>query len=297
MIGLRSLVESTRSAPWARALDARLKLAVLLVAAVLIVLVDAPATLAALLVGAVALHAASRLPWQKVRLAAFVALLTVWGTMIGQAIFYAMLPRTPILEIVPADAPFLGALTGGICVYREGLVYGAVQSMRIVTMVGLGLWVCWTTDPGEFLGALVRLRVPYGVAFMTVTALRFLPAVAAEAAVVRSARRMRGYHLRRGTWLHPARELVRFMKPLFANALRRSRALALSVEGRAFDPAGRRTLMVRGSIGAGGRGLLVVLLLALVSVVTLKALNAMFIHEIYYSASLRPLYEFVRNYL
>ncbi len=297
MIGLRSLVESTHAAAWARALDVRLKLAALLAAAVLVVLVDAPLTLLVLLALAAALYPASRLPLSKVRLAAAVALLTVWGTMLGQAIFYASVPRTPLVVLVSPDAPGLGALTGGLVVYREGLLYGAVQSMRIVTMVGLGLWVCWTTEPGEFLSALVRLRVPYGVAFMTVTAMRFLPTVVSEAAVVRSARRMRGYHLRRGAWLHPARELAQFMKPLFANAVRRSRALALSVEARAFDPSARRTALVEGRLGPGGVAALAILVAAVAAVVALKILNGLFVHDVYYSSSLRWAYELARSFL
>ena len=297
MIGIRSLVETTRAADWARTLDVRIKIAMLLSAAMLVVLVDSPATLVGLCILAAALHPASRLPWPKVRLAAGIALLTVWGTMLGQAVFYASVPRTPVFVLIPKDAAFLGPLTGGMAVYFEGLVYGAVQSMRIVTMVALGLWVVWTTDPGDFLTALVRLRVPYGIAFMTVTALRFLPTVAAEAAVVRSARRMRGYHLRRGTWLHPARELARFMKPLFANAVRRSRVVALSVESRAFDPAAQRTRRTVSTLGAVGRVFLVALLAALAAVIALKTLNGLFLHDVYYSSSLGGVYEFVQAWL
>ncbi len=297
MIGLRSLVETTRAAPWARALDVRIKLAVLFAGAVLVVLVDAPVTLFGAFALVASLYPASRLPASKVRLAVVISLLTVWGTMLGQALFYASVPRTPLVVIVPKDAPVVGALTGGVVLWREGLIYGAVQSMRIVMMVGLGLWVCWTTDPGEFLSALVRLRVPYGVAFMTVTAMRFLPTVASEAAVVSAARRMRGYHLRRRMWLHPARELVRFMKPLFANAVRRSRELALSVEGRAFDPAAKRTTSSPTRLGPAARAFLAALFATLLAVVVLKTINGLFVHDVYYSSSLWWAYDFARSCL
>ena len=297
MIGLRSLVETTRAAPWARALDVRVKLAVLLAGAVLVVLVDAPVTLFGVFALVATLYPASRLPASKVGLAVVISLLTVWGTMLGQALFYASVPRTPLVVLVTKDTPVLGALTGGLCLYREGLLYGAVQSMRIVTMVGLGLWVCWTTEPHGFLAALVRLRVPYGIAFMTVTALRFLPTVASEAAVVSAARRMRGYHLRRRSWRHPARELVRFVKPLFANAVRRSRALALSVEGRAFDPSASRTSLAPAKLGWGEVVVLLALLATLTTVIVLKTLNGLFLHDVYYSSSLRGVYDFVRAWL
>jgi energy-coupling factor transport system permease protein len=297
MIGLRSLVEPTRANRWVRTLDVRVKVVFLLAAAVLVVLIDAPLTLLGILTVVVALHLASGLPAGKLATAAGIALLTVWGTMLSQALFYASVPRTAVFEIIPRSMPVLGALTGGLRVYKEGLIYGAVQSSRIVTMVGLGLLVCWTTDAGAFLSALVRLRVPYAIAFMTVTALRFLPAVVSEAGVVTAARRMRGYHLRRGRWLRPGRHLVQLMKPIFANAIRRSRALALSVESRAFDPTSQRTTVRSSRLGAPGIAVVALLLISLLLVVAMKLLHWMFMHEIYYSQDLRWLYDFVRTYL
>jgi len=297
MIGLRSIVEATRARRWLRGLDVRLKLAVLVSAAVLVVLIDAPATLLTLFILVVALYCVSGLPAGKLRLVVLIALLTVWGTMLSQALFYASVPRTTLVELVQRDFPVLGALTGGVRIYREGLAYGAVQSLRIVTMIGLGLLVCWTTDAGAFLSALVRLRVPYGVAFMTVTALRFLPVVVAEAGVVMTARRMKGYHLRRGRWLRPWRQLAQIFKPMFANAIRRSRSLALSVESRGFDPAGARTALEPSRLGLRGVAALGLLAAALLAVTALKLLHWMFMEEVFYSEALRWLYSFVRAYL
>ncbi|HUV38265.1 MAG TPA: energy-coupling factor transporter transmembrane component T [Planctomycetota bacterium] len=297
MIGLRTIVETVHARSWLRRTDVTLKLVILLSAAVLVVIIDAPLTLAGLLCVVACLYAASGLSGAKLRLVLFITLLTVWGTMFSQALFYASVPRTVLVELIARDTPVLGRLTGGLCVYREGLFYGAVQSMRIVTMIGLGLLLCWTTDPGEFLAALVRLRVPYGVAFMTVTSLRFLPVVVSEAQVVMTARRMKGYTQRRSRWLHPVRSLTGVFKPVFANAIRRSRALALSVESRGFSPAGKRTARRTAPLGAGG--LLVCLLFAtgLVAVVVMKLLHWMFLEELYYSSGLWWLYDFVRTHL
>ena len=297
MIGLRSLVETTRARTWIRELDVRLKLTALLSAAVLVVLIDAPGTLLGLFGVVAVLYAFSGLPAAKVRMVVVIALLTVWGMMLSQALFYASVPRTALLVLVPKDLPVLGTLTGGITVYREGLVYGAVQSLRIVTMIGLGLLVCWTTNPGDFLSALVRLHVPYGVAFMTVTALRFLPVVVSEAGVVMTARRMKGYHLRRGRWLRPARGLTQLFKPIFANAIRRSRALALSVESRAFDPAATRTVSRHARMGRRGVLVLLLLLATVLAVAAAKLLHWMFLAEIGCWSGLRGLYDFVRVYL
>ena len=297
MIGLRSLVEPTRARDWIRELDVRLKLAGLLSAALLVVLIDAPQTLLGLFALVVVLYCLSGLPASKLRMVVVIALLTVWGMMLTQALFYANVPRTVLLQLIPKDLPVLGGVTGGVCVYREGLAYGAVQSLRIVTMIGLGLLVCWTTDAHAFLSALVRLRVPYGLAFMTVTALRFLSVVVSEAGVVMTARRMKGYHWRRGRWLRPGRELSQLLGPIFANAIRRSRALALSVESRGFDASGSRTLLKRPRLGTRGVVVLVLLLAAVLTAAGMKLLHWMFLEEIYYRSALRGIYDFVRSYL
>ena len=56
----------------------------------------------------------------------------------------------------------------------EGAVHGSVQALRIVSMSFAGLAMALSTPPDRLFAALVRLRVPYGVAFLAVTALRFV---------------------------------------------------------------------------------------------------------------------------
>ena len=95
------------------------------------------------------------------------------------------------------------------------------------------------------LAALVRLRLPAALAFMTSAALRFVPLVLAEVAVVRQARRRRGYRFRvvgpRGDRLGPYRNELGLLLPVIAASLRRAETLAESVTTRGFDPAAPRT--------------------------------------------------------
>lgn len=37
--------------------------------------------------------------------------------------------------LISPDFPFLGSLTGGLYIYREGIIYGAVQGMRTASMI------------------------------------------------------------------------------------------------------------------------------------------------------------------
>ena len=76
-------------------------------------------------------------------------------------------------------------------IYREGVIYGAVQGLRSAMMLSLGLFVCWTSDPRQLLKALITWRLSPQIAFMLVTAIRFLPVLAAEAGEVIIALRLR----------------------------------------------------------------------------------------------------------
>ena len=116
--------------------------------------------------------------------------------------------------------------------YREGVVYGAVQGLRSATMLALGLFVCWTSDPRQLLKALMAWRLSPQIAFMLVTAIRFLPVLAAEAGEVIIALRLRSdTQVGRKSVV---RHLPYIAKPLLARCLRRAQTLALSVVSRGF---------------------------------------------------------------
>lgn len=86
---------------------------------------------------------------------------------------FAQTPRTPLFVLIAPEAGFIGQLTGGLFIYREGILYGAVQGLRSASMLALGLLVCWTSDPRQLLQALLAWRLPPQMAFMLVTAIRF----------------------------------------------------------------------------------------------------------------------------
>ena len=152
--------------------------------------------------------------------------------MFSQALFFAQTPRTPLVTIINPDYGSLGALTGGLYIYREGILYGAVQGLRSASMLALGLLVCWTSDPRQLLKALLAWRLSPQLAFMLVTAIRFLPVMAAETGEVITALQLRSdsQRGRKAVLQH----LPYICKPLLARCLRRAQTLALSVVSRGF---------------------------------------------------------------
>ena len=180
-MSVRQLWEGCDAAVWARKLDGRTKLLILFLVAVLAIVVDNPRTLFLLFTATLLLHLSARTSIYKWQVLAILLLLGLWGSMFSQALFFAQTPRTPLFVIIEPTMPVLGQITGGLYIYREGVIYGAVQGLRSAMMLSLGLFVCWTSDPRQLLKALITWRLSPQIAFMLVTAIRFLPVLAAEA--------------------------------------------------------------------------------------------------------------------
>lgn len=234
----RQLWEGADRSSWISRLDGRTKLSVLFLFAILMVLVDNARTLFILFTATLLLHGLAKTSIYKWKALSLFILLGLWGSVASQALFFNQQPRTPLVMLISPDVPFLGAVTGGLYIYQEGLIYGAVQGMRSVSMLSLGLLVCWTSDPRQLLKGLTSWHLSPQAAFMLVTAIRFFPVLASEAGEVLTALQLRSGH--------PAgrRQVLRhipyLIKPLLARCLRRSQTLALSVTSRGLFAASQK---------------------------------------------------------
>ncbi|HZG55358.1 energy-coupling factor transporter transmembrane component T [Paenibacillus sp.] len=153
------------------------------------------------------------------------------------------------LLALPDDGPPLFVL-GPIVVSAGAFDFAAAVSLRLLTLVLASfVWIA-TTDPRDAVLALAQqLRVPYRFAYAVSIALRFLPILEAEAEAVRAAQRLRGYG--GSTWRRPREKLAawgRFGFAAFANAVRRVRQTAETMDARGFGlhpgRTYRRTLIV-----------------------------------------------------
>ncbi len=226
-----------KPAHWLAAVDPRLRIGWVISLSVAALFVDSHAALVALLVAGVTPLLAIRLRWRGWVATISVVLLTVLGTVLTQAMFISYGPRTEVLRLLPAFE--IGGWTfPGIALYREGAIAGAVQSMRMVALTLAGLAVCLCTSPHQLLAALVQLRMPTALAFITAVALRFIPVVIGEFSLIRQARRLRGY--RSSGWTSLWRDAA-LVGPVLHACLRRATVLATSVTIRGFDADAPRT--------------------------------------------------------
>jgi energy-coupling factor transport system permease protein len=213
------------------------------------------------------------------------AALLMWTTAVSQGLFYATWPRTPLAHLGP------------IVLYREGLVHGVVQALRFVTLLSAGLAVALSTSADRLLAGLLALGVPYGLAMMGATALRFVPVVGEEALAVRRARARRGRPVwARSPWAWLTLE-AQLLRPVAARAIRRARALAESLETRGFHPTAPRAVRRPLHMTAGDRALLGAVLVVTAALVVARGLYLLYGLELWYAPGLRPLYAFVRGWL
>lgn len=268
-------------------LDPRVKIYLLLITGLLVVFLDNPWLLTAMLAAALAGMLAAQLAPVKLKIAVAIVLIGLWGAMFSQALFYEQVPRTAIVMLISPNLPILGPLTQGVYVYQEGALYGLRQGLRMATMTTLGLMVCWTTDARLLLLGLVRLRLPYSLAFMAVTAVRFIPVLLQETVQVMTASRLRG----------GSRFSIQTLSPILANCLRRAGTLAVAVESRAFRAYDRRSYLEKLQFSSGEKLLLAAYLLAAAAVVASKISYLSYQYGLFYHPSLRLVYEFARTYL
>lgn len=268
-----------------RGLDPRTQLGLLSAAGLLAISLERPEALGVFALACVLPLAWMRVGWAWWRRGAVAVLAIVWSTVLSQGLFYAEQPRVSLGHIGPLH------------LYREGVTYGLAQSMRFVGLSLAGIAVTVSTPPDRMFAALSQLRVPFGLALMAATALRFLPALAEEALTVRRARAARGRPAwRRGplAWL---RLEVSLLRPVVARSWRRAQNLAESLDTRGFDPVSprqpRRPLVMR----PRDWGVLATAAVVSLSVVASRLLYVLYTAETLYVPALRPLYGFVRSFL
>jgi len=267
---------SLRAAPRG-GLDPRVRLGLVGLVGLLAITLDGAWSLGALaaVTGAVATATVGRRRWALLGVAAAV----VWSTVLSQALFYADRPRVALLALGP------------VVLWREGVVHGLVQSLRMVAMAFAGVSLAVTTAPDRLLQGLVALRVPWAVALVAVTALRAVPQVVGEWQVVRRARR-RGVPPS-GPWARLRDELL-LLRPVVARAVRRARHLAEALDARGFDPVAPRRPRRALRLGLGEGVALGLLATGVAAVVGAEVLYQLYLAELLYVPALRPLYAWVR---
>ena len=130
-----------------------------------------------------------------------------------------------------------------ITIYTGGLYNALFILIRIVAMViGTSIFLTYTTSPialtdaiERLLHPLAKIKVPvHEFAMMMTIALRFIPTIVEETDKIMSAQKARGADFTTGSLMKRAKALIPVIIPLFASAFRRAGELATAMECRCY---------------------------------------------------------------
>lgn len=169
---------------------------------------------------------------------------------------------TPIFQF-----PVSWWLVGGGGASWEGLLYGlniVFKTMSLTLVLPLAIF---TTDVDEMITSMVHARLPFKVAFIFSSTLRFFPLLWAEFNKIVEAQRLRGLALESMGLVGRVRVYARVAVPLILGALMRSQQLEVVLQARAFDGSPDRTYFHEVHLRRQDYVWIVVLLLILIGAV------------------------------
>ncbi|MCL0052889.1 energy-coupling factor transporter transmembrane protein EcfT [Dehalococcoidales bacterium] len=154
-----------------------------------------------------------------------------------QAIFY---PGEVILidPIIPPSLPLIGG-KGNIT--EEGILFGFFITTRLLTIVLILYLVSMTTPIDRLTLGLVRLGLPYQLAYITAAALNLVPVLKAEAGVIMDAQRLRAFRtFEKGNPIAKMKAYPLLVTPLVIGAMRRAKLVDIAMESRGLGAKGER---------------------------------------------------------
>jgi len=209
------------------------KISYSIIVSVLVVLLKMPLQLFFLAVATFCVLLIARPNFTRLKVLMYALGAVVMATSISQAFFYYFEPKTILLTVIDKNTPVIGAITGGIYLYKEGIVYGLVQSLRILSVMFMATTVVISTHPSQMIMALNKMRLPKELGFIIATSIRFLPHMIEDTKRIWTAIRLKGFKLTNASNSIKAFKYV--LSPLIINSLRQARLVALAAEVRGYS--------------------------------------------------------------
>ena len=176
--------------------------------------------------------------------------------------------RTGQAELTPLfSMPASWWLVGGASMSAEGVLYAlnvACKTLTMTLVIPLGIF---TTDVNTMIVGLVKARVPYKLAFIFSSTLRFFPLLFGEIQSIIEAQRLRGLAFETLGPVKRVRVYARVAVPLILGAMVKSRMLDVVLQSKAFSGSPDRTYLHDSRLGPGDYALFAVCGLLLVAAV------------------------------
>ena len=146
---------------------------------------------------------------------------------------------TPVFTL-PKTRPVVGGLH---VFYVEGLLFGLVVCCRVLIPMLAFQLVFMTSEPREIVLGLVRIGIPYRIAFLFSTTFRFVPLLLSELEGMKEAQRLRGVDIDNIGVVRKLTVLARLLVPLIMNCLTKAQHMEIALQAKAFTGSKHRTYL------------------------------------------------------
>jgi energy-coupling factor transport system permease protein len=159
---------------------------------------------------------------------------------------------------------------GPLVFTREALLYGLAAGLRFFSLLVVGVLFASTAPVEDFLIGMVRLRVPYSVAFIFSLAVRLVPTFGSVLTNIVEAQVGRGLNLETRNPVRLAKSLVPLLVPFLVSTVRYGSQLSMALESKGFSIDARRTYLRELAMGARDYYVLAILLAAAAACLALR---------------------------
>jgi energy-coupling factor transport system permease protein len=219
-------------------LDVRVKLVLLFLASTLIFVWQNVIYLGAVLVFLLTLCGLAHIGAKTLR-RLFLLMLPAFGLILLIQGLWSPMGATALAR-VPEGVPWIG---GSNLFYWEGLVFGLLVCLRIFIPLVAFVLVVMTTDVNELVLGLVKIGVPYRMAFLFSITVRFVPLLMSEMSAIRDSQRLRGIAIESFSLPRKVVTFGRMLVPLVTGALMKAQTLEIALQSRAFSGSSVRTFL------------------------------------------------------
>jgi energy-coupling factor transport system permease protein len=155
----------------------------------------------------------------------FVIMLLLTGLTYQPSNFHQEANRKVIFSLLPG---------GGLPFSLGGLLYGTTLVLRIIVMVLASTIITFSTSIEDILQFLKKMKVPYQMAFVIATGIRFIPTMQKKSEMIQEAQKARGANIGGGGVIKSIKSYIPVLIPMIVDSLRMSDNLAVAMLNRGF---------------------------------------------------------------
>ena len=127
----------------------------------------------------------------------------------------------------------------------ESFYFSIARSLLMILMISAGMILISTTRNEELVLGMIRMGMPYRVAFAISTALRLVPTIAASTLTISQAQRSRGLDLDSGNLIERVRKFLPLLVPVFISTIRNTNIFSMALESKGFGAREKRTFYLK----------------------------------------------------